>query len=637
MTLYKLTAVLPRVTLLCLLPLCLLAQPKKDTLFINTQGEYPLYQHLYLYKSYKEVSPAFVYDTLKPTDFIKLYPNKAFNGLADPSKQYWLVATIKNNLPHTETFYWWLNSPAIFTARIYKQQGKGAMSYETASGYFKIGLKRQNTDNDVDFHFTLQSGEAATYFVSFKNEYTPGGYFLPQLSDAETFNAYKLHYYIVLSVIAGIMFTALLLNLFFGVFLKENIHFWYSLYIVSITFEIFEWEGISERIVDTDSLYNEKLVDMLASSSPAIFIILMARIMQWFLNQKRGNSRVCIFVDWVNYMLMAIFALYAVQLLVTYPMAIKEILLDALCLVVIVQFVLIILSIVEKLFQGYKPAWFYLLAMLLPLLGAFETAFAFFGINTIETIRGQTPNHLQLGLVVETIMVFLGIVYRSALHKKEKEKLLVELNTRQQTFIEIQEKERIRIAAYLHGNVGDTLTILVMRLNNMVHYIKTGRQPGTPDDFEKVLEDAKKASDEIRGIARGTMPENFEPADLFILLEEMVEDRNNLGSIAFGLTTVGKPKRLNKIAAIHIFYCIMEVVNNTTKHSKATEASIQLSIDKKLVNIIIKDNGIGFDTTIPPKGIGIKNIGYRLDVLNGTVNIKSSIGNGTTIVMEVPL
>ena len=621
-----------------LIPICLLSQPKKDTLFINSQGEYPLYQHLYIYKSYKDVSANFVYDSVKASDFIKLNPNKAFNGFSDLSKQYWLVATVKNNLPHSEIFYWWLNSPAMFTARIYKQQGNKTLKYETASGYFKVGLKRQNTDNDVDFHFLLQSGESATFIISLVNEYDPGGYFLPKLSDIETYNNDRLWYYGGLSIIAGIMGAALLLNLFFGLFLKEKIHFIYAGYIISITFEMFEWEGIAERVVDTDRLYNEALVDLLPHICPGIFLVFLGMIMQWFLRQEKRNSKLKTTVDGLIYLLIGIVGIYTLKLFFVFPMLLNSILVNLYCLNALLLFLLIIASSIEKIIQGYKPAWIYLLAVCMPLLGVIEVSLGFMGYDDIEVLKGTYPSHLEIGIVVETIMVFMGIVYRSAIHKKEKEGLLIELNNQQMNLINeivgAQEAERKRIAEDLHDDAGATLNALVMHINNMPEDIRTGGS--SKKYYQQLVDLSSNALTNIRSIAHNMVPKDFKASDTFMLLEQRINELNELGKTKYQLITDGSDEKLSNQLAITIYRIINELCANISKHAEATDASIQLLIEDKQVQILVEDNGIGYDNNLPSKGIGIKNINSRIAFLKGTVHVDSN-KDGTVTIIEIPI
>jgi signal transduction histidine kinase len=89
---------------------------------------------------------------------------------------------------------------------------------------------------------------------------------------------------------------------------------------------------------------------------------------------------------------------------------------------------------------------------------------------------------------------------------------------------------------------------------------------------------------------------------------------------------------------IILFRIIQEIINNIINHASANH--IHLSIEKKEQFIIIKiaDNGIGFDTTIikqENQGIGLHNIYTRAKMINMDVEINSSIGEGTVVILKM--
>ena len=75
------------------------------------------------------------------------------------------------------------------------------------------------------------------------------------------------------------------------------------------------------------------------------------------------------------------------------------------------------------------------------------------------------------------------------------------------------------------------------------------------------------------------------------------------------------------------------------KHSDATEARLSVKRNADGINVVIRDNGKGFDTSAKEKmnGIGLKNIQTRVEYLKGTVEFDSAAGKGTAISLHVPL
>jgi hypothetical protein len=84
---------------------------------------------------------------------------------------------------------------------------------------------------------------------------------------------------------------------------------------------------------------------------------------------------------------------------------------------------------------------------------------------------------------------------------------------------------------------------------------------------------------------------------------------------------------------------VLELINNIVKHARATEVIIQLVKYPEYVNICVEDNGKGFDwkrAQTNGTGLGLRNLAARIEYLKGTLNIDSSQGQGTTIMIDIP-
>jgi signal transduction histidine kinase len=85
---------------------------------------------------------------------------------------------------------------------------------------------------------------------------------------------------------------------------------------------------------------------------------------------------------------------------------------------------------------------------------------------------------------------------------------------------------------------------------------------------------------------------------------------------------------------------VLELINNVVKHAQASEATVQLIKYPTYINISVEDDGRGFDVEkakVNENGIGMRNLISRIEYLNGTLNIDSAEGKGTTIMIDVPL
>ena len=89
-----------------------------------------------------------------------------------------------------------------------------------------------------------------------------------------------------------------------------------------------------------------------------------------------------------------------------------------------------------------------------------------------------------------------------------------------------------------------------------------------------------------------------------------------------------------------VFRMIQELVANAIKHSEASKVNIQLTQHEDNLNIIVEDNGRGFNRSKLDKsksGMGLTNIEKHVEHLEGNFTVDSIVGKGTSILIDIPL
>src|SRR6185436_9673761 len=101
----------------------------------------------------------------------------------------------------------------------------------------------------------------------------------------------------------------------------------------------------------------------------------------------------------------------------------------------------------------------------------------------------------------------------------------------------------------------------------------------------------------------------------------------------------GIKERIENSSEIIIYRIVQELLNNVLKHASASEVLVQLIREEDRLNVLVEDNGKGFDTTILEnnKGAGWTNIRSRAGYLKGQLDIHSDIGKGTSVSIEFNL
>ena len=88
---------------------------------------------------------------------------------------------------------------------------------------------------------------------------------------------------------------------------------------------------------------------------------------------------------------------------------------------------------------------------------------------------------------------------------------------------------------------------------------------------------------------------------------------------------------------IAAFRMVQECVSNALKHAKATAITISVTRTTGALNVMVEDNGKGFDMSQVSEGMGLGNLRQRAAEVGGAVQFDSSPGYGTTVTIDVPL
>jgi signal transduction histidine kinase len=87
-----------------------------------------------------------------------------------------------------------------------------------------------------------------------------------------------------------------------------------------------------------------------------------------------------------------------------------------------------------------------------------------------------------------------------------------------------------------------------------------------------------------------------------------------------------------------LFLAFKEALNNAVKHAAASEIEIELATEPGQFQVLIADNGVGFDPACPrPGGSGLKNMRLRLEAIGGRLELSSQPRHGTRVRMTIPL
>lgn len=202
--------------------------------------------------------------------------------------------------------------------------------------------------------------------------------------------------------------------------------------------------------------------------------------------------------------------------------------------------------------------------------------------------------------------------------------------------IETQENERQRIARDLHDEVGSKLNVISM----MLHRVKKQGWEDTENTAEELLELTTGVIDTTRKISHQLMPPVLEKFGLIHAIEELAlsVNKSRTAVIDFRTNIELEENQFTKMQNQNLYRVCQEMVNNAIRHGQARQIRITLLEEPMTYQLKIADDGIGFklDELEVSKGMGLMNIESRIEMLGGTVEIKSEQHQGTMFDIEIP-
>jgi two-component sensor histidine kinase len=196
---------------------------------------------------------------------------------------------------------------------------------------------------------------------------------------------------------------------------------------------------------------------------------------------------------------------------------------------------------------------------------------------------------------------------------------------------------RNRIATDLHDDIGSSLT----NISILTELSKRNRhEPGKADAYiDRIREEIDSSGQALDDIIWSVNTKNDTMHETAARMRRYASELFDIRNIHYALImdTQIADKKIRMEQRRDLFLIFKEALNNIHKHAGATSVSISLFVEKEMINLVISDDGRGFDTTQLTHRNGISNIKNRVTRLKGNINIQSKSDIGTTINIQLPL
>ena len=240
-------------------------------------------------------------------------------------------------------------------------------------------------------------------------------------------------------------------------------------------------------------------------------------------------------------------------------------------------------------------------------------------LDSKNSIKNQWLLFGGLGL----LSIFAFITLQKSKNTAKKEKLLQEKFS--QDLLISQEEERTRIARELHDSVGQQLTLIKRKSQNI--------------EQQEITKMTNKALEEVRSISRNLYPALLKQLGLKESIEQLINEYDEQTELFFSMDIDLIDEYFTENTSLNFYRLVQECLTNIVKHAKAKSVTVNIKKEDKSIITLISDNGKGFDVDKNKKknSLGLKTIFERIKIMNGNLSINSKINNGTNFIFSIPI
>ncbi|MEX2523976.1 MAG: ATP-binding protein [Gammaproteobacteria bacterium] len=212
-----------------------------------------------------------------------------------------------------------------------------------------------------------------------------------------------------------------------------------------------------------------------------------------------------------------------------------------------------------------------------------------------------------------------------------------------QQSLKIQEQERHRLARELHDELGQSLSALKAVAVSIEQNHRNGNE-SVRDGARMIIEFTDHMYNVARNMMQQLRPSILDELGLKRAIQELVDQWNASHEGTFcHLECDVNMDNLGDEMSINLFRIIQEALTNIARHARASDAYISITRTRsspdsgEWLEIIINDNGIGMNKEQITRGMGLMGINERVAVMQGVLDIDGNSGDGTTIMIRIPV
>ena len=231
-----------------------------------------------------------------------------------------------------------------------------------------------------------------------------------------------------------------------------------------------------------------------------------------------------------------------------------------------------------------------------------------------------------------------GLVVTDMTEARRNEELLRAFSHR---LVQVQESERGRVALELHDHITQLLCAILVRSQTLADTIPAHNGPARAE-AGKLRDLVGQAAEEVERISRRLRPSVLSELGLVAVVGSDTAEFAKRTGIAVALNCEELTARLSAEAELAFYRILQEALNNVDRHAGARQVTVALRQQGAVVELVVQDDGIGFDPEHKPvgrdalRGLGLLGMRERASGVGGSLTIVSAPGGGTVICARIP-
>ncbi len=203
--------------------------------------------------------------------------------------------------------------------------------------------------------------------------------------------------------------------------------------------------------------------------------------------------------------------------------------------------------------------------------------------------------------------------------------------------IQSQESERQRLSRQMHDGPAQTLSNFILQTEIAMKLFDVD-QDRARDELTSLKAAASTAFGQVRDFIFDLRPMMLDDLGLAPTIKKYAEHFREKASMDMSVQVTGNERRMESYLEVMIFRAIQELLNNSAIHSQASQLKVQLDMGAEQIRLVVEDNGKGFDAEKAEAdgSLGMKLIRERAEMLGGSFEIDSAIGQGARITLVLP-